>query len=367
VKKIIHAEEANMRNNSQPKMNSKNRAGAARIIDSDGHVRETDEQIMEYMSTGYRSRREAMLYFPLVPHHGWHRSIPANDFRYQDFRVPDWREWAGKLDEGNIDLTVLYPTRFMHIGQIGNPKYAAELCRAYNDFLHEQFLTQDRRFRGMALLPMQDVSAAVKELRRTVKKYGMVGGILPAEGLPLPLGHALYRPIFVEADHLGCALSVHSCTSLRDNDRFLQPNEVATLAHVIPQMRQFTNIVFAGVMNKLKKLRLGFLEAGCGWAPFLISKIEERLERVTPSERPRLPSELLARKQFFFQCGEENTTKRDVELLGDDCLLWASDFPHEAQRTNLQELVKEFFDRKDLRPAAKSKIAHANPKHFYAL
>jgi hypothetical protein len=44
------------------------------IIDSDGHVRETDEQIMEYISAGYRSRREAMLYFPLVPHHGWHRS-----------------------------------------------------------------------------------------------------------------------------------------------------------------------------------------------------------------------------------------------------------------------------------------------------
>jgi predicted TIM-barrel fold metal-dependent hydrolase len=230
----------------------------------------------------------------------------------------------------------------MHIGQIGNPKYAAELCRAYNDFLHEQFLTQDCRFRGMALLPMQDVSAAVKELRRTVKTYGMVGGILPAEGLPLPLGHAL-------------------------NDRFLQANEVATLAHVIPQMRQFTNIVFAGVMNKLKKLRLGFLEAGCGWAPFLISKIEQRLERVPQGERPRLPSELLASKQFFFQCGEESTTERDIELLGDDCLLWASDFPHEAQKTNLRALVKEFFDRKDLPPRAKSKIARANPQHFYAL
>ena len=337
------------------------------IIDADGHVRETDEQIMEYMSAGYRSRREAMLYFPLVPHHGWHRSIPANDFRYQDFRVPDWREWAGKLDEGNIELTVLYPTRFMHIGQIGNPKYAVELCRAYNDFLHEQFLTRDRRFRGMALLPLQDVPSAVKELRRAVKSPGMVGGILPAEGLPLPLGHALYRPIFIEADRLGCALSVHLCTSLRDNDRFLQPNEVATLAHVIPQMRQFTNIIFSGVMNKLKKLRLGFLEAGCGWVPFLISKIEERLERVSPNERPVLPSELLARKQFFFQCGEESTTERDVELLGDGCLLWASDFPHEATRTNLHALVKEFFDRKDLPAAAKNKIARSNPKRFYAL
>src|SRR6266508_3851369 len=95
------------------------------------------------MSARYRARRDAMLYFPFTPHHGWHRSIPANDFRRQDFRVPDSREWATKLDEGNFDLTVLYPTRFMHIGQIGNPPYAVELCRAYNDYLHERFLTQD--------------------------------------------------------------------------------------------------------------------------------------------------------------------------------------------------------------------------------
>ena len=102
----------------------------ARIIDADGHVRETDEEIIEYMSAGYRSRRDAMLYFPLTPHHGWHRSIPANDFRPSDFRVPDWREWVAKLDEGGFEMTVLYPTRLTHVGQIGNPVYAAELCRA---------------------------------------------------------------------------------------------------------------------------------------------------------------------------------------------------------------------------------------------
>ena len=219
----------------------------------------------------------------------------------------------------------------------------------------------------MALLPLQDVPAAVGELKRAVKEYRMVGGILPAEGLPLPLGHPLYRPIFEEANRLECVLSVHSCTSLRDNDRFLEPNEVATLAHVIPQMRQFTNIIFSGLMNNLQRLRLGFLEAGCGWVPFLISKIEERLERVLPSERPMPPTELLARKQLFFQCGEENTTARDIELLGDTCLLWASDFPHEATRTNLRQLVAEFFDRKDLSGQSKRKIAYDNPKQFYAL
>ena len=77
---------------------------ATRIIDADGHVRETDEEIIEFMSAGYRNRRDAMLYFPLTPHHGWHRSIPANDFRPPDFRVPDWREWVEKLDEGQFRI-----------------------------------------------------------------------------------------------------------------------------------------------------------------------------------------------------------------------------------------------------------------------
>ena len=155
--------------------------------------------------------------------------------------------------------------------------------------------------------------------------------------LPLPLGHRSIARFSWKPT--GSAAPCRSTRAIRCATTIviLQPNEAATSTHVIPQMRQFTNIMFSGVMNKLKNLRLGFLEAGCGWVPFLISKIEERLERVAPDERPVLPSELFERKQLYFQCGEEVTTKRDVELLGDDCLLWASDFPHEATRTDMTQ------------------------------
>ena len=44
----------------------KNSRSKTHIIDADGHVRETDEEIIEYMSGGYRARRAAMLYFPLT-------------------------------------------------------------------------------------------------------------------------------------------------------------------------------------------------------------------------------------------------------------------------------------------------------------
>jgi predicted TIM-barrel fold metal-dependent hydrolase len=60
-------------------------------------------------------------------------------------------------------------------------------------------------------------------------------------------------------------------------------------------------------------------------------------------------------------------TKRDVELIGDDCLLWASDFPHEATRTDMKKLVKEFFARNDLPRDAKRKIVDDNARRFYAL
>src|SRR5258706_12617373 len=103
--------------------------------------------------------------------------------------------------------------------------------------------------------------------------------------------------------------------------------------------------MFSGLMNELKRLRLGFLEAGSGWVPYLISKIEERLERLPPKKRPVLPSALLPREQLFFQWGGEVTVRRGVGLLGDSWLLWAADFSHEAAKTQLGAVVREFNAR----------------------
>ena len=94
----------------------------------------------------------------------------------------------------------------MHIGQVGISEFAVDLSRAYNDYLYDRFLRLEPRLKGMALLPLQDCSAAVSELRRVVKSYGMVGGILPADGLPRPLGHDDFHPLYEEANRLNCML-----------------------------------------------------------------------------------------------------------------------------------------------------------------
>jgi len=73
---------------------------------------------------------------------------------------------------------VVYPTRFMHIGQVGMTEFAVDLSRAYNDYLDDRFLRQEKRLKGIAVLPLQDIPVAVAELRRAVKELGMVGGII---------------------------------------------------------------------------------------------------------------------------------------------------------------------------------------------
>jgi predicted TIM-barrel fold metal-dependent hydrolase len=112
---------------------------------------------------------------------------------------------------------------------------------------------------------------------------------------------------------------------------------------------------------------VGFLEAGSGWVPYLIEKIEDRLERLPPSERPVAPSELLRQKRLYFQCGEEKTTSRDTEFIGDDCLMWATDFPHEGTKTRMDELITRFFAREDIPAPAKRKMTYDNAKRFYRL
>jgi predicted TIM-barrel fold metal-dependent hydrolase len=330
-----------------------------KLIDADGHIREIESDVFEYLPDSYKKRRDAVLYFPLLPHHGWHRQAGSAGTG-ASFLIPTLADWQNALNQGNVEFAVVYPTRFMHIGQVGMTEFAVDLSRAYNDYLTDKFLRHEARLKGMAVLPLQDPAAAAAELRRAVKDHGMVGGILPADGLPRPLGHPEFYPLYEEANRLSCMLAVHSQNSLRNNDLFMWRGEAATLSHIWPQMRQFTNLIFSGVFGKYPDLRVAFLEAGSGWVPYLMSKMEARL-----GELPR-PSTLIRQRRIYFQCGEEMTTSRDIELLGDECLFWASDFPHEGI-VDMSKAVTEFLEREDIPPGAKQKIGHANAKRLYGL
>ena len=83
--------------------------------------------------------------------------------------------WLRALDQGGMEQAVLYPTLGLFLCFLKDREWAVALCRAYNTFLHEEFVKKSPRLHAVALLPVQDPDAAARELRRAVTELGPGG------------------------------------------------------------------------------------------------------------------------------------------------------------------------------------------------
>ncbi len=90
------------------------------------------------------------------------------------------------MDEIGLESAVLYPTRGLSVGKMVDYDWANAVCRAYNNWLSETYVQRDSRFKGMALLPMQEPAAAAEELERSVTELGYVGNDARVHGSPEP-------------------------------------------------------------------------------------------------------------------------------------------------------------------------------------
>jgi predicted TIM-barrel fold metal-dependent hydrolase len=340
-----------------------------RIIDADGHIIERDVLIKEHLEEPYRSNPDLLgvPFFPTLD--GWNRAARrVADGKGKGMPQPDAKAWIGFLDNAGVDASVLYPTNGLAYGLIKDKEWAAVLARGYNNYLYDRYLkAAPSRLKGMALIPLQDVSEAVKELRRAVTELGMVGAILPAVGLRRPFGDACYNPLYEEAQRLGCVFAIHGAPAQGLGfDFFERLVEARVLSHPFAQMIQLTSIVLNGVLERFPGLRLSFMEAGAGWVPFLL----ERLDREAKNRGAGLassPSEQLRGDRIFFHCElDEAMLPTAVEALGPGQFFCASDFPHEPTHEFI-ESVEAFWERPDLSETAKANILYDNPRRLYRL
>ena len=130
------------------------------VNDADGHITESTEQLRPYFEGKQGERGAWAGRRSYYPEDGWDRSMGGT----LGSSVNDAKSWLRIMDEGGMETTILYPTGGLAIGWVREPDFAVALCRAYNDFVHQQFLSVSPRLKAVALLPFQDVGEAVKEL-----------------------------------------------------------------------------------------------------------------------------------------------------------------------------------------------------------
>jgi hypothetical protein len=342
------------------------------IIDADGHVFEKDEELFEHLDVpGYAGKRtvRAFPFWPMVD--GFQRgAIHARLGVHESFET-DAGRWLRFLDHAEISSTVLYPTAALGAGLLRDKEWAVVAARAYNNWLSERYLKVSPRLRGVALLPLQDPREAAAELRRAVSQLRMVGALLPVGGLGKSLGHADFDPVYAEAERLDCALAVHGGSALGLGLDVLEHfAQVHTLSHPAAQMIQVTSIVMSGVLDRFPRLRIAFLEAGASWVPFLMDRMDRsyrarRFEQYVGAVRNR-PSEYVKSGRLFFGADPSESTLGHVrDTIGDQVLLFSSDFPHEVNADGCREEIAELRRREDLTDEAKRRLFAGNARRLY--
>jgi hypothetical protein len=152
---------------------------AAQVVDTDGHIFERDEIMLDYVEPPYRGRKEVLLYPFFPPPDGFHRMARRIiDKRPYVVGADDPQTWLEVLDREGIDRTVIYPTAALGVGYIQDPEWAVAACRAYNNMMADRYIKFNRRLGAVAVLPIQDIQESAKELRRAVTELRMAGGVL---------------------------------------------------------------------------------------------------------------------------------------------------------------------------------------------
>jgi len=186
------------------------------------------------------------------------------------------------------------------------------------------------------MVPFQDPEAAVAELRRARDELGFVAAFVR----PNPCcGRVLVDPanevFWSAAEELGVAVAVHEGfqTAIPPLGSDRRPTNVLVLhavSHTFEQMLACAQLIGLGVLERHPRLRVAFLEAGGGWAPYWLARLDHQVpsyHRYTDG-LSLMPSEYFARQCWVsFEIDEEPLAVL-APFLGIDRIVWGSDYPH---------------------------------------
>lgn len=248
---------------------------------------------------------------------------------------------AGQLadmDANGIDLAMLLPT---HAGfLVYDDEIDADRSRAYawayNRWLADLCRQAPGRLLGAVLLSRHQPTQLVADLEAGLS-LGFTAAVMrpnPVRGLTL--GAPELEPLYAACVANDVPLLLHEGTHTRVEtagaSRFASHFAQHACSHPIEMMMAFLSLLEAGVFERHPTLRVAFLEAGCGFMPYWLWRLDEmeyaQIRNELGDHVRQRPSAYFRRQCWIaFEPGEP-LLPPIIDHLGPDRLLFGTDFPH---------------------------------------
>jgi predicted TIM-barrel fold metal-dependent hydrolase len=227
------------------------------------------------------------------------------------------------------------------------------------------------RLKGPIVASSRAVAEAVQEIRQWGTSKWAVA-VMPLLGKDIPVDHPDLEPLWQAAQEYDLPVMHHSFTwnppyfpgyqDLWDNI-FLG----RLASHPWGAMRFIGAFIGAGILDRYPLLRVGILECGFGWLPFWARRMNEQASYVGGTAPLKQQcSDYLTSGRFF--CSIEMHEGEDMfnavtSFLGDDVLMYASDYPH--AECHFPDSIDHVLSWSSLKPETQRKLLWDNAMRFY--
>jgi uncharacterized protein len=256
------------------------------------------------------------------------------------------------LDGCQIDRAILIGGNVFGLGAIPDPDAAAAIATAYNEWLSDEWLSHDPRFRGALVVAPQDSALAAAEIDRSADRSAVVEILLPLMGTLM--GERHYYPIYEAAARHGLPIVLHP----NSVDGIYQ--RATTMAGGVPTyyvewhaaltqifQANVSSLVCHGVFERYPALKIVIAEGGVAWLPDVMWRLDKNWEALR-DEVPwvkRRPSDYIFDHVRFTTQPFLEPRKREhlMAMLDMVCaertLMFSSDYPHWDFDNPLQALT----------------------------
>jgi predicted TIM-barrel fold metal-dependent hydrolase len=244
------------------------------------------------------------------------------------------------LDPFNISRAILLVADILGLGGLPDPHLSAEIARASNDWVTEKWLDRDDRYRGTITIAPQDPAGAAAEMARLASRRQFVQVYFPLTNTLM--GDPRYYPIYEAAENFGLPIALHPGAESIYFAGAMPAGGPPTYYlewHTLLGQAFAANVVsflVQPVLSRFPELKLVVIEAGCGWVPDLLWRLDRdwmsvRDEVPWVTERPS--TNLFKHVRFTTQPFIEPETREHLRAFcniihGDQTLLFSSDYPH---------------------------------------
>jgi predicted TIM-barrel fold metal-dependent hydrolase len=310
----------------------------------------------------------------------YREKVGANEYR-NFYLTSRGRQMGHDIIEQNLDLGAKrlahmdahgVDVQVLSFGSPGPQAFAADvaipMARDANDRLHATMKAHPTRFAGFAALPTADPRAAVEELERCVTRLGFKGAMIHGHQQGEFLDAKKYWPIWERAAQLGVPVYLHPALPHPDAVKayFDGYEELARApwGFAVDTSCHFLRLVFAGVFDAYPRLTiiLGHLGEGL---PFAMHRMNEHSWAAAKRRGlKKQPIDYLRDNLVVTTSGNwfEPAFVCTLLALGADQILFAIDWPYEANKTGM-----EFLRALSISDADKQKIAHRNAERLLRL